>query len=214
LGDPEVESLNAQIFSAQKGDEEAFAFLVEKFQTPVFNLCYRMLGDPAEAEDAAQESFWRAFQGLKHYDPKRSFPTWLLSVSAHYCIDQIRKRHMVVLPMDILPEEAAPDPAPSPEISYSRQEEDQALHSLLNQLNSQDRAAIILRYWYEFSEVEIADALSLSVSAVKSRLHRARLELAKLWQDKQESAGKTSPGFPLLENNPQIPDRRCNKEVI
>ena len=209
MGDPEVDLLNEQILAAKNGKDEAFTFLVEKYQTPVFNLCYRMLGDPAEAEDAAQESFWRAFQGLKRYDPKRSFPTWLLSVAAHYCIDQIRKRHMVILPMDILPEEAAPDPAPSPELSYSRQEQDLALHSLLNRLNSQDRAAIILRYWYEFSEVEISEALSLSVSAVKSRLHRARLELAQLWQDQQDSTGKSS-----LENKPQISDCRCTKEVI
>jgi RNA polymerase sigma-70 factor (ECF subfamily) len=74
-----------------------------------------MLGDAVEAEDAAQETFWRAYQNLKRYDPQRSFPTWLLSIAAHYCIDQQRKRRIPLLSMDLLPEEDAPDSAPSPE---------------------------------------------------------------------------------------------------
>jgi len=77
---------------AINGDENAFAQLVEAYQTPVYNLCYRMLGDETSAEDAAQETFWRAFRNLQRYDPKRSFITWLLSIAAHYCIDQQRKR--------------------------------------------------------------------------------------------------------------------------
>ncbi len=180
-----TEWLEAQVNAACQGNDEAFAHLVEKFQTPVFNLCYRMLGDPAEAEDASQESFWRAYQSLKRYDQKRPFATWLLSISAHFCIDQLRKRRLVVLPIDILPEEAAPDPAPNPESSYSQREEQQNLHKLLAGLSPQDRAVIILRYWYDLSEEEIGEALSLSVSAVKSRMHRARRDLAQMWQTRQ-----------------------------
>jgi RNA polymerase sigma-70 factor, ECF subfamily len=179
---------------AQSGDDEAFSHLVETYQAPVFNMCYRMLGDPAEAEDAAQESFWRAYQYIKRYDPTRSFMTWLLSIAAHYCIDQVRKRHAVMLPMDIVPEEAFPDDEPGPETSFSRREEQNQLRQLLDKLNPQDRAAIILRYWYDMSEEEISQSLSLTVSAVKSRLHRARVELARLYQ--------TSHGVPALSGSP------------
>jgi RNA polymerase sigma-70 factor (ECF subfamily) len=185
LNSTDTEWLEAQVNAACQGNDEAFSRLVEKFQMPVFNLCYRMLGDSAEAEDAAQESFWRAYQFLKRYDQKRPFATWLLSISAHFCIDQLRKRRLVTLPMDILPEEDAPDPAPNPESSYNQREEQQNLHKLLAGLNPQDRAAIIMRYWYDLSEEEIGEALSLSVSAVKSRLHRARRELAQMWQAKR-----------------------------
>lgn len=178
MSNPESEWLAG----AQRGDDEAFTHLVETYQKPVFNLCYRMLGDPAEAEDAAQESFWRAYQYIKRYDPARSFGTWLLSITAHYCIDQVRKRHAVLLPMDILPEEAFPDSEPGPESTFSRREEQNQLRQLLEKLNPQDRAAIILRYWYDMSEEEISQSLSLTVSAVKSRLHRARVELARHWQ--------------------------------
>ncbi len=176
---------------ALQGDEEAFAHLVETYQAQVFNLCYRMLGDPAEAEDAAQECFWRAYQAMRKYDPGRSFATWLLSIAAHYCIDQIRKRRMVVLPMDILPEEEAPDSMPGPESHFNRREEQAQVHQLLDKLSSQDRAAIIMRYWYDLSDEEIAVALSLTVSALKSRLHRARKELALNWQNNQATGASS-----------------------
>ena len=205
MNNPETEWINEQVNAARRGDDEAFSRLVEKFQTPVFNLCYRMLGDPSEAEDAAQESFWRAFQSLKKYDLQRPFVTWLLSISAHFCIDQLRKRRIVALPMDILPEEAVPDPAPSPEASTTRREDSQNLHKLLAGLNPQDRAAIILRYWYDLSEEEISDSLSLTVSAVKSRLHRARLELAKMWQ-----AGQPLPEY---ANQPSTRGRSTGSRI-
>ena len=182
---------------ALEGDEIAFANIVETFQRPVYNLCYRMLGDAIEAEDAAQETFWRAYQNLKRYDPARPFPTWLLSIAAHYCIDQQRKRRIPLLSMDLLPEEDAPDPAPNPEKVVGELEETSQMRRLLEKLGTQDRAAVILRYWYEFSEEEIARTLNLTVSAVKSRLHRARKQLAESWQEAQ------------VQN--ALPDRRKHK---
>ncbi len=175
----------AWIQQALRGDEAAYTSIVETYQRPVYNLCYRMLGDPIDAEDAAQETFWRAYQNLKRYDPARSFPTWLLSIAAHYCIDQQRKRRIPILSVDLLPEEDAPDPAPNPEKVVGELEESSQMRRLLGKLGTQDRAAVILRYWYEFSEEEIARSLSLTVSAVKSRLHRARKELAQNYQETQ-----------------------------
>jgi RNA polymerase sigma-70 factor (ECF subfamily) len=164
-------------------DDEAFTHLVEAYQAPVYNLCYRMLGDSGEAEDAAQESFWRAYQSIHRYDPQRSFITWLLSIAAHYCIDQIRKRRMSTLSLDMLPEgDIADTHIPSPESSYARREEQLRMRRLLQSLNAEDRAAIIMSYWYDLSDQEIGEALKLSVSAVKSRLFRARRELARMWQ--------------------------------
>ncbi len=170
------------LHQAQMGSEEAFASLVETYQTPVYNLCYRMLGDGQEAEDAAQETFWRAYQAINRYDPQRPFITWLLSIAAHYCIDQQRRRRLPTIDMELLPEEDAPDSSPSPEKVVARTEEERVLRKLLVELNPQDRAALIMRYWYDFSDQEIAQSLSLTVSAVKSRLHRARLVLATRWQ--------------------------------
>ena len=175
-------NVEAQIMLlARQGSEEAFAILVETYQKPVFNLCYRMLGNMQDAEDAAQETFWRAFQGIQRYDTNRSFITWLLSIAAHYCIDQQRKRRLPSIELDSLPDVDIPDQTPEPEKVFYTLEEQKMLHKIISKLEPQDRAAVIMRYWYDLSDQEIAQSLSLSVSAVKSRLFRARRYLAQAW---------------------------------
>ncbi len=176
------------IDQVRQGSEEAFTALVEAYQRPVYNLCYRMLGNAEEAEDAAQETFWRAYQAIHRYDAQRSFITWLLSIAAHYCIDQQRKRRMQFTDIELLPDGALPDDDPGPEGQVRQAENDQVIYKLLKTLNPQDRAAIILKYWYEFSEVEIANSLHMTQSAVKSRLFRARKLLAQNWDGAQPSS--------------------------
>ena len=169
---------------ALHGDANAFGQLVEVYNQPVYNLCFRMLGDPYEAEDAAQEAFLRAYKSLKRYDITRSFSTWLLSISAHYCIDLIRKRRIWFIPIDTLDYREIRDPSPNPESSLSISEDQQQIQSLLESLSPTDRAAVVMRYWYDFSYDEISNTLNLSLSAVKSRLHRARRTLAQSWSEK------------------------------
>lgn len=167
------------IKKALTGDDDAFGFLVDTYQKPVFSLCYRMLGNSKDAEDAAQESFIRAYQHLKKFDPNRSFATWLLSIASHYCIDRMRKRRLLTISTDVLPAEIIPDHnAPNPEKEFREQEQEALIEYLLKDLKPVDRAAVILRYWHEYSEVEIAEALGLTVSAVKSRLYRSRQTLS------------------------------------
>ena len=179
------------VSQAQQGDDEAFTKLVETYQTPVFNLCYRMLGEPDLAEDAAQETFLRAYQHMHRYDEKRPFATWLLSIAAHYCIDKLRRRKFSMFSMDAEDEEGnsfeLPDVnAPNPEGESIKGQTQERVHAMLEGLDATDRAAIIMRYWYDYSEKEIAESLRLTVSAVKSRLHRARKELAGVWQEEED----------------------------
>lgn len=177
MGNPDQEWLE----KARNGDDDAFAKLVEMYQNPVYNLCYRMLGEGTAAEDAAQETFWRAYQNLKRYDQERSFITWLLSIAAHYCIDQQRKKRLPIFELDEFPDIDLMDATiPNPEKELGQSQEKEALHLLINELNSQDRATVILKYWYDCSEEEISQMLSLTVSAVKSRLHRSRRQLAEM----------------------------------
>lgn len=193
------------VLQAQRGDEQAFTQLVETYQKPVYNLCYRMLGDPELAEDAAQETFLRAYQHLRRYDAQRSFATWLLSIAAHYCIDRLRRRRFPTFSIDEEDDDSPafeiPDAdAPNPERESVRREERDKLHGLLESLEALDRAAIVMRYWHDASEAEIAESLGLTVSAVKSRLHRARLALGKRWEEsslKQEPKRRPheSPAF-------------------
>ena len=174
---------------ARKGDQEAYTHIVETYQKPIYNLCYRMLGTPQAAEDAAQESFWRAYKNLHRYDSNRSFATWLLSIAAHYCIDQQRKKRLPTFDLDEIVEFSAQDPAPGPEASLAENEFSEEVQRQLAELSENDRAVLILRYWYEFSENEICNALSISKSAVKSRLHRARKHMAEQWTESHTEFG-------------------------
>lgn len=173
------------LVQAQQGDQQAFTNIVEAYQKPVYNLCYRMLNNAEDAEDAAQETFLRAYRSLKQYDQSRQFSTWLLSIAAHYCIDQIRKNRMNLISLEDQPEQEIPDKLPGPESILSKREEQNRMRLLLEKLNPTDRAAVIMYYWYDYSYDEIAQSLSLSESAIKSRLHRARKEMARLWISQQ-----------------------------
>ena len=114
---------------AKQGNDEAFTRLVEAYQRPVYNLCYRMLDEPEAAEDAAQETFLRAYQHLDRYDPQRPFATWLLSIAAHYCIDHRRRRKFSITSIDRDEEERSfqlPDTGvPNPESELMNNEQKQ-----------------------------------------------------------------------------------------
>jgi len=175
---------------AKNGDQDAFTRIVEAYQNPVFNMCYRMLSNTQAAEDAAQETFWRAYKNLHRYDQKRPFATWLLSIAAHYCIDQQRRKRLPLIDLDEIIEFSAEDPAPNPESALISIEYKEEIQQQLAQLSESDRAVLILRYFHEFSEEEICQTLSLTKSAVKSRLHRARLHMAKQWKEAQSGTTK------------------------
>ncbi|MCD6424779.1 MAG: sigma-70 family RNA polymerase sigma factor [Anaerolineales bacterium] len=175
------------IAEAKAGNKEAFSELVEKYQKPVFSVCYRMLGTPTAAEDAAQEAFIRAYQALDRYDPERSFATWILSIASNYSIDQLRKKKVTILSMDSDKHAwlAPPDPGPSPEKVALDKEKNALVQAILADLTETDRAAVVLQYWHDYSYEEIAETLDLSSSAVKSRLFRARKLMAEKWQEMQ-----------------------------
>lgn len=170
---------------AQRGDSQAFTQLVETYQRPVYNLCYRMLGNAEDAEDASQETFLRAYRSLQKYDATRAFSTWLLSIAAHYCIDQIRRRRHLIVSLEDLPVPDIPDTSPGLESSVGLHEEQRRIRAVLNTLEPTDRAAVVMYYWYDFSYEEICQALSLTLSAVKSRLHRARRAMAQAYLEQQ-----------------------------
>jgi RNA polymerase sigma-70 factor (ECF subfamily) len=166
---------------ARDGNKEAFGSLIEAYQTPVFNLAYRMLSNADEAEQAAQEAFIRAWTRLDSYNPQHKFSTWLLSITSNYCIDLIRKRRKQLLSIDgPLPPHPAltSERSMGPEAQAVQSEEQDVVQVLLNTLPEEYRETVILRYWYDMSYDEIADVMKTTVSAIKSRLFRARRQLA------------------------------------
>lgn len=174
-----MEEETAWIQRAVAGEQEAFACLVEAYQTAVYNLAYRMLGNAAEAEDAAQETFLRAYTRLNTYDLDRKFSSWLLAIASHHCIDRLRQRRLGWLSLDELPPWRWRASSSRPEEAVIRSEERDEVRQLLDQLPPHYRAAVILHYWYDLSYREIAETLETTESAVKSTLYRARRMLAQ-----------------------------------
>jgi RNA polymerase sigma-70 factor, ECF subfamily len=172
------------IAARDEGDQDAFTEIVYSFQDAVYNLCYRMLGERTEAEDAAQEAFMRAYNNLDRYDVNRSFKTWLLSIASNHSIDRLRKRRLKFLSLDEpLPghmQLALTSEQNSPEQEVVQNERSEQIQALLDELSPDDRAGIILKYWYDYSYAEIAETLDTTESAIKSRLFRARRALAEM----------------------------------
>ncbi len=174
---------------ARRGDHQAFARLIDAYQGPVYNLAYRMLGDAGEAEDAAQETFVRMYTKLHTFQPERKLSSWVLSIASHYCIDRLRRRRGNWLSLDDEPvATVVPSRTRGPEEAALRGEAYDEVQQWVDQLAPAYRVPLVLRYWYDLSYQEIAEVLDLSVPAVKSRLHRARLQVQE-----QAPAAETRP---------------------
>jgi RNA polymerase sigma factor (sigma-70 family) len=183
---PIVDSLSdAELVElALAGDQDAFALLVERYKDAVQNLAYRMLSNVTEAEDVTQEVFVRAYTQLATYKPAHKFSTWLLSIASHLAIDQLRRRRFLALPLEDVPFlEWVTDLGAGPEQSALEGEQQDEIQTYLRRLPSKYRAVIVLRYWYDLSYEEIAQALRLTPALVKARLHRARELLARYMKD-------------------------------
>ncbi len=176
------------------GDTEAFAELIERYKVAVFNLCARMLGNPTEAEDAAQEVFVRAYTQLHSYQPGRKFSTWILSISSHYCIDMLRRRKPQV-DLEAIAFWKQSD-LPEPEEHALSGETRDEVRELLSTLPDKYRGVTVLRYWQDLSYDEIAGATGLSVATVKTRLFRARELLAKELE-RQRLSGNRDESEPI-----------------
>lgn len=182
----EMQTINQEALwleQARQGDKASFGKLIEAYQGPVFNLAYRMLNDAREAEEAAQEAFIRAYTRLESYNPAHKFSTWMLSITSNYCIDLIRKRRALLLSIDEpLPAHPAlmSEKSQGPEGQAVQAEQEVLVQRLLQTLPEEYRETVVLRYWYDMSYEEIAEAMDTSVSAIKSRLFRARRDLAEV----------------------------------
>jgi RNA polymerase sigma-70 factor (ECF subfamily) len=181
---------SALITAAVEGDDDAFSEIVERYQKPVYNLCYRLLGNHGDAEDASQEAFMKTYRGLKNYDPQRPFVSWLLAIAYNQSVDQLRRRRISLVGLEAL-YDRSDQKSPTPEAALAAQSEVEAVEGMLSTLSVKDRAAVVLRYWYDYSYDEIAETLSLTNSAVKSRLHRARRELMDAWSNEDLVIGES-----------------------
>jgi RNA polymerase sigma-70 factor (ECF subfamily) len=183
------------IARAREGDLDAFNALVEAHQRAVYNLCLRMVGIPAAAEDATQDAFISAYRNVASFRGG-SFRAWLMRIASNACTDELRRRgRRPALSLDAPPpgsEEPldVPDPARGPEAEALRTEQEAAIQAALARLPADQRLAVILCDVQGFAYEEIAEAMRCSVGTVKSRISRGREKLRVLLAAEQMSGGK------------------------
>lgn len=173
----------------QNGDSAAFEHLVLHYQDKVLTLCRYLLKNPHDAEDAAQETFVKAFKNIRNYTPDAPFYTWLSRIAVNTCHDLQRKHSLLSLFFsDNGQEQIDSQPAhiPDPEQAYQTQQSMQALQAGLKQLSVKLRTVLVLKELEGHSYEEIADILDISVGTVKSRISRAREELLTLMKKTTE----------------------------
>lgn len=165
----------------KNSDEAAFKELVLKHQDRIYNLCRHMLGNSHDAEDAAQDTFVKAYQSLKKFKPEASLYTWLYRIAVNTCLDYKKRPFFASLfrkseEGDDFVSEALSH-WPSPERLYESKQIGLALHNSIRKLPAKLRTAIVLKEIEDLSYEEISDILEISIGTVKSRISRAREKL-------------------------------------
>ena len=166
--------------SAQSGDRNAFSELVSIHARGVLNVIYRMCGDTQLAEDAAQETFVRAWLNLSAYRPETSLRNWLYRIAVNAATDMLRKEKRILL--DALEDLQLRDPKPGPEAIFSQRERTALIQKAILSLPDASRAVLILREYEGLSYHDISSTLDIPVGTVMSRLNYAR----KLLKDRLE----------------------------
>jgi len=165
-GDPDADALAR---AARGGDLRAFEGLVRRYQRRVYALAYQHLRDPDEAQDLAQEVFVRLYRNLDRYDPTRPFQPWFWRLAVNVAATYRRRRPAAAVEL--------PDVPGTVEAAH---EEALPLERALADLSDDLRLPVLLHYYLDLPLDEIALSMGLSLSAVKSRLHRARALLRRL----------------------------------
>jgi RNA polymerase sigma-70 factor, ECF subfamily len=163
------------ILRARRGETGVFGELVTRYQTSVFNACYRILHGRDEAEDLAQETFMRAYSRLNTFDIEREFGPWIRRVAANLCLNHLEAERNTTE----LKDERDADKSQSPEVIIEIHERSEKIRYALASLPPRYRIVIELRHYQDMSYDEIAAELSIPLSDVKSHLFRARKILAE-----------------------------------
>jgi RNA polymerase sigma-70 factor, ECF subfamily len=159
-----------------RGNSNAFATLVERYDRAVYHLAYRTVRDVEEARDATQEAFFKAFRSLRTFKPGAKFSTWIFAITYHACCDRLNRRKRYT--NEELPERA--DAGPGPEQQAIALDEAARLRAAIDQLPEKYRTVITLYHLQGKQYEEIAQVLELPMGTVKTHLFRAKEQLRKL----------------------------------
>jgi RNA polymerase sigma factor (sigma-70 family) len=169
---------SALIRRAQRGDRGAYEKLMERHQTVAFRVAWAITGSASEAEEAAQDAFFKAYQALRRFRPNRPFRPWLLRIVSNEARNRrVARGRRARLAIRVAEERRQDDAVPSPEAALLGHERRRELLEAVDQLPESQRMAIFCRYLMELSEAETAAAMGTRRGTVKSRLSRALARL-------------------------------------
>jgi RNA polymerase sigma-70 factor (ECF subfamily) len=185
---PALEALVRLCQQTLPEDTRAFERIVALYKDRVFATAYRLMGNRDDAEDQAQEVFLKVYRGIKDLDDTATLTAWIYRITTNACFDALAKRKRRPQAAPLEPPDAEGDAEPryadpraaSPEDVVLRREDRACLEETLAQLDSTSRAALILRDVEDRPYQEVADILSIGMSATKMRIHRARLAFQQL----------------------------------
>jgi RNA polymerase sigma-70 factor, ECF subfamily len=181
-----VANMVAQV---KKGDQETFEGIVDLFKDKIYRHCYRMVGDGHEAEDLAQETFLRAYRNISKYNNEFKFSTWIYRIATNLCIDRLRKKKPdyyldAEVPgtdgANMYSQLSADDPLPEQVVTENERWNE--LQEEIMKLPEKYRTAIVLKYVEDLSLEEISQIMDIPVPTVKTRIHRGREALKKVFQ--------------------------------
>ena len=185
----------ALISECLTGNPDAFGGLVLRYQDRLFNTVFRLVDNPEDARDVVQESFLNAYTSLSAFKGDSLFFTWLYRIAVNTAISLKRKQKsalrliatskdtgMVVEPQD-------PSEASQPGHALEQAEEERRIHRALQRLSPEHRSVLVLKDMEGMKYEEMAEVLQVPVGTIRSRLHRARLELREiLLRDDEDAA--------------------------
>ncbi len=169
--------------AAAGGDESAFSELVRIYENKAYHLALRMVSNPEDAYDVAQDAFLAAWRGLPSFRGESGFSTWLYRLVSNAAIDHLRRTKHQRGNVSLDDEELnldAPDDAPTPQEAAEENDLKQAVAAGLRELSDDHRTVLVMREVQELSYEEIAESLQLDLGTVKSRISRARTHLRKI----------------------------------
>jgi RNA polymerase sigma-70 factor, ECF subfamily len=179
---------------SKDGSLDAFNSLVERYQGAVFNLCLRLVGDPASAEDAAQEAFLSAYRSISRF-AGGNFRSWLFRIAANQSKDELRRRQRRGPQDSFRPADDdhggidLPDPGESTEEYIERLAVGEGIARALMEISFDQRQAVVLSDVHGYHYEEIAEMTGASIGTVKSRIHRGRERLRTLFSQQPELFG-------------------------
>ncbi len=179
---------------AKAGDVAAFEELVESYQKKIFNLAYRIVGNPDDAADMVQEALIRIFRSIAKFKEQSSFSTWIYRITTNVCLDELRRRknkkefsfdQVIHGEEGDMQRQIKSDDIP-PDTAAEREELRSVVNSAINSLPEDQRIVISLRDIQGLSYNEISQVLDCPEGTVKSRINRARNALKNILSDKRE----------------------------